>query len=86
MNSPSKISTTMTLDESLRYLYTAIVYLEVHLLAIRFEFNGKVWEADTPDEAIVLREKLEWSTRFPLILMRRWTSRTDSGRLIGSLT
>lgn len=34
-------------------------------MAIRFEFNGETWEADTPDEAIALRTKLEWATRFP---------------------
>lgn len=34
-------------------------------MAIRFEFNGETWETDTPEEAIALREKLEWSTRFP---------------------
>jgi hypothetical protein len=54
-----------TLDKALRYLYASIVYLEVPLMAIRFEFNGETWEADTPGEAIALREKLERSTRFP---------------------
>lgn len=34
-------------------------------MAIRFNFNGEFWEADTPDEAIALRSKLERSTRFP---------------------
>jgi len=34
-------------------------------MAIRFEFNGETWEADTPEEAIALRAKLEYSTRFP---------------------
>lgn len=34
-------------------------------MAIRFQFNGETWEADTPEEAIALRAKLEYSTRFP---------------------
>jgi hypothetical protein len=34
-------------------------------LAIRFQFNDETWEADTPDEAIALRAKLEYATRFP---------------------
>ena len=34
-------------------------------MAIRFEFNNETWEVDTPDEAIALRAKLEYSTRFP---------------------
>ncbi|HTV06752.1 MAG TPA: hypothetical protein VME86_15395 [Acidobacteriaceae bacterium] len=53
------------LDKALRYLYASLVYLEVHLVAIRFEFNGETWEADTAEEAIALRAKLEYSTRFP---------------------
>jgi hypothetical protein len=64
----SAISTKLpkkTLDEALRYLYAAIVYLEAPIVAIRFEFNGETWEADTVDEAIALRAKLEYSTRFP---------------------
>lgn len=67
MTAPKKSTsvTNLTLDKALRYLLASILYLEVPLLAIRFEFNGETWEADTPDEAIALREKLEWSTRFP---------------------
>jgi hypothetical protein len=34
-------------------------------VAIRFQFNNETWEADTPEEAIALRAKLEYSTRFP---------------------
>lgn len=34
-------------------------------MAIRFKFNGEEWEADTPEEAIALRAKLEYSVRFP---------------------
>jgi hypothetical protein len=63
-----KISTESqkkTLDKTLRYLIALTQYLEVPLLAIRFEFNNETWEADTPDEAIALRAKLEYATRFP---------------------
>ena len=65
MTSPSEISTTTDLDKALRYLYASLVYLEVPLMAIRFQFNNETWEADTVDEALALREKLEWSARFP---------------------
>jgi len=63
-----KISTKTqkkTLDKTLRYVVALLQYLEVPLLAIRFEFNHETWEADTPDEAIALRAKLEYSVRFP---------------------
>jgi hypothetical protein len=63
-----KISTKqrkITLDKTLRYIVALTQYLEVQLLAIRFEFNHETWEADTPEEAIALRAKLEYSVRFP---------------------
>jgi hypothetical protein len=34
-------------------------------MAIEFTFNGEVWRADTPEEAIALRSKLEWAPRYP---------------------
>lgn len=54
-----------TLDEALRYLYASLVYLEVPIVAIRFRFNHQNWEADTVEEAVALRAKLESSVRFP---------------------
>jgi hypothetical protein len=60
-----QISTHDRLTTTLRYLYSTLDYLEVRLLAIRFQFNNETWEADTPEEAIALREKLEHSIRFP---------------------
>lgn len=67
MKRSPKISTNptqKTLDETLRYLYATLVYLEVPILAIRFQFDGETWEADTPEEAVALRHKLEYSVRF----------------------
>lgn len=58
-------TTKKTLDEALRYLYSSLVYLEVPILAIRFKFGEEEWEADTIEEAIALRAKLEYSVRFP---------------------
>lgn len=60
-----KISTHLTLDSTLRYLYSALTYLEVPLMAIRFQFNDETWEADTIEEALALRAKLEYAVRFP---------------------
>jgi hypothetical protein len=33
-------------------------------MAIRFQFDDETWEADTVEEAIALRAKLQYSTRF----------------------
>jgi hypothetical protein len=60
----STIQANKALDKALRYLYASLVYLEVHLMAIRFKFNEEEWEADTIEEAIALRAKLEYSARF----------------------
>jgi hypothetical protein len=57
-------NSNIILLQTLRYLVYLTKYLEVHLLAIRFQFDGETWEADTPEEAIALRHKLEYSTRF----------------------
>jgi len=66
MTAFSENRTNDTLDNALQHLYDAIRYFEVRLLAIRFEFNGETWEADTVAEAVALRERLERSTRFPV--------------------
>jgi len=55
-----------TLDSSLRYLYDSIRYFECELMAIEFKYNGVVWRADTPEEAIALRAQLQKSTHFPV--------------------
>lgn len=63
-----KISTDRpkkTLDSALSYLYDAIRYLKLGLMAIEFKYNGIVWRADTPQEAVDLRAALEKSTHFP---------------------
>jgi hypothetical protein len=60
-----QISAPDRLTDTLRYLYDALRYLEVRLLAIRFEFDNQVWVADTPEEAIALREKLEQAVHGP---------------------
>lgn len=65
MTNRSQDSAADRLDKALRYLYASLVYLEVPIVAIRFRFNHQTWEADTAEEAIALREKLEFSKRFP---------------------
>ena len=49
----------LVLDDTLRHLYIAIRNKKGTLLAIRFVYGGKKWEADTPAEALRLRRELE---------------------------
>jgi hypothetical protein len=49
------------LDNTLRYLYIALRNARCNLLAIEFKHHGTTWRADTPEEAIALRNKLEES-------------------------
>jgi hypothetical protein len=48
----------LTLDNTLRYLVLSL-RKDNPLLAIEFVHRGKKWRADTPEEAMALREKLE---------------------------
>ncbi len=49
-----------SLDSSLRFLYDTLRYTRrCSLMAIEFQHNGKAWRADTPKEAIELRDQLE---------------------------
>jgi len=52
-------SGNLVLDDSLRNLYIAIRKVGAQLVAVRFIYRGKKWEADTPEEAIRLRRDLE---------------------------
>jgi len=47
------------LDNTLRYLYIALRNNRCPLMAIEFKHRGTTWRADTPEEAIALRNKLE---------------------------
>lgn len=44
---------------TLRYLFLCIQYLEVPLVAIEFSYRGTTWRADTPEEAVRLRNELQ---------------------------
>ena len=56
-----KIFAENRLTDTLRHVVHLLMYLEVPILAIRFQFKGQTWEADTAEEAIALRAKLEES-------------------------
>ena len=47
------------LDNTLRYLYITLRNKGANLLAIEFSHRGKIWRADTPEEAIRLRQQLD---------------------------
>jgi hypothetical protein len=55
---PKKV-TNYVLDDTLRHLYIAIRKVGATLVAVRFIHRGKRWEADTPEEAVRLRKRLE---------------------------
>jgi len=46
------------IDKALRYLYNTLRNSRIEM-AIEFKHGGRVWRADTPEEAIALRRKLE---------------------------
>jgi hypothetical protein len=46
-------------DNTLRYLYITLRNRGAGLLAIEFSHRGKIWRADTPEEAIRLRQQLD---------------------------
>jgi hypothetical protein len=52
-----------TLDSTLRYLYSTVRYTGCELMAIEFKHRGTVWRADTPEEAVALRNQLEKSDK-----------------------
>lgn len=54
------------LDNTLRYLYITLRNKRKPLMAIEFRHNGRLWRADTPEEAIALRERLEAHDRSEL--------------------
>ena len=47
------------LDNTLRYMYIALRKAGCSLVAIEFKHRGTVWRADTPEEAVALRNQLE---------------------------
>ena len=53
----------ISLDNTLRFLYDTIRYSRGKLVAIEFKHGGRVWRADTAQEAIALRRQLEAEDR-----------------------
>lgn len=49
----------LVLDDTMRFLYITIRNHRVPILAIEFIHRGKKWRADTPEEAVRLRQQLE---------------------------
>jgi hypothetical protein len=49
----------ISLDNTLRFLYTALRNKGASLVAIEFRHGGKTWRADTVEEALKLRHALE---------------------------
>jgi hypothetical protein len=47
------------LTQTIRYMYYAVRLAGGDIVAIEFSHNGRLWRADTPEEAIRLRESLE---------------------------
>lgn len=72
-------SRNLGFDNALRYLYDAIRYRGKPLMAITFEHNGKSWRADTVEEALKLRRRLEaldkaaWGSGVEPEKAPRWT-------------
>jgi hypothetical protein len=56
---PKKKPDKKVLDSTLRYLYDTLRVRGGRLVAIRFTYRGRHYEADTPQEAIRLQEILE---------------------------
>lgn len=53
------MQTNFVLDDTLRFLYITIRNRRAPLVAIEFVHRGKKWRADTPEEAVRLRQQLE---------------------------
>jgi len=58
-----KIEATISLDNTLRYLYTTLRKVGGELVAIEFKYKGTTWRADTAQEAVALRNELEKSDK-----------------------
>jgi hypothetical protein len=58
-----KIFSEETLDNTLRYLYITLRKVGGKLVAIEFKYKGTTWRADTPEEAVALRNELEKSDK-----------------------
>lgn len=64
------------LDCSLRSLYYSFRSAEVSIMAIEFKHKGRIWRADTIEEAVTLRKKLESEDEFEQLIGDR-PDRTD---------
>jgi hypothetical protein len=58
-----ELSPDFALDNTLRYLYIALRKAGGKLMAIEFKYKGTTWRADTPEEAVALRNELEKSDK-----------------------
>jgi hypothetical protein len=53
----------MAFDYTLRYVYNALSKRRKCIMAIEFKHRGRTWRADTVEEAIALRNRLEGEDR-----------------------
>ena len=49
----------LVLDDTMRFLYITLRNHRAYLVAIEFVHRGKKWRADTPEEAVRLRQQLD---------------------------
>src|SRR5579862_4711953 len=63
---PEKEEQKTTLDNTLRYLYSTLRNRGATLVAIEFKHGGRTWRADTVEEAIELRDRLEMEDRIAI--------------------
>jgi hypothetical protein len=57
----------LALDNTLRYLYITLRNRGLKLMAIEFKHKGRIWRADTVEEAIKLRSALEEDEKLTLL-------------------
>jgi hypothetical protein len=55
----NKKKSKLAIDNTSRYMYLTFRNKSGELMAIEFKYKGTVWKADTPEEAVALRNELE---------------------------
>ena len=53
------MGSNLVLDDTMRFLYITLRNHRASLVAIEFVHRGKKWRADTPEEAVRLRQQLD---------------------------